>query len=87
MDFSKAIMTSERPSNLDPEELEQYELLLEEQSYPFEEKSIAIHATNIQRIASGTYNDAIRSSLARLAEIHPVRYARTEKSEPFVEFK
>ena len=36
-------MNSERPSNLNELELEQYELALEEQIYPFEEKAIKVH--------------------------------------------
>ena len=42
-DFGRALLESERPRDLTPDELEQYDLLLEEQAFPFEEKAIAIH--------------------------------------------
>jgi outer membrane protein assembly factor BamD (BamD/ComL family) len=83
-DFGKSLVTSERPRNLNTEELEQYEILLEEQAYPFEEKSIEVHEANAQRIASGLYDTWVRKSMTALAELLPVRYAKEEKSEEFV---
>jgi len=83
-DFGAALMASERPGNLNAEELEQYEILLEEQAYPFEEKAIEVHETNAQRTADGLYDEWIRKSLAELAELMPVRYAKQEKGEDFV---
>ena len=83
-DFSKALMQSERPSNLNVEELEQYNILLEEQAYPFEEKAIEVHETNTQRIASGVYDHWTRRSMASLAELVPVRYAKKEEAESYV---
>ena len=38
-DFSVALLDSERPGNLSADELEQYNMLLEDQAFPFEEKS------------------------------------------------
>jgi TolA-binding protein len=83
-DFGKALMASERPRNLNEEELEQYEILLEEQAYPFEEKAIEVHETNAQRTADGLYDEWVRKSLVELAELVPVRYAKQEKGEDFV---
>ena len=83
-DFGKALMASERPRNLNEEELEQYDILLEEQAYPFEEKAIEIHEANAQRTADGLYDTWVRKSLAELAELMPVRYAKQEKGEDFV---
>jgi tetratricopeptide (TPR) repeat protein len=83
-DFAQALMKSERPANLNAEELEQYEILLEEQAYPFEEKAIAVHETNVQRIADGIYDDWVRRSMDRLARLLPVRYAKTEEGENYV---
>jgi len=84
-EFSQDLMGSERPSGLTEEELEQYEILLEEQSYPFEEKSINIHETNVGRIAEGTYDEWVRKSLDKLRELSPVRYAKAEKGELFAQ--
>ena len=41
--FSRELFESERPTGLSADELEQYDILLEEQAYPFEEKAIEIH--------------------------------------------
>lgn len=83
-DFGQSLMSSERPADLNAEELLQYDLLLEEQAYPFEEKAIAVHETNAQRISAGLYDTWIRKSMDRLAELLPVRYAKPEKGEDFV---
>ena len=84
-EFGRELMASERPQGLSEEELEQYNILLEEQAYPFEEKSITIHETNIGRIASGTYDEWVKKSLEKLKKLNPVRYAKAEKSEPLAQ--
>jgi tetratricopeptide (TPR) repeat protein len=83
-DFGRSLMHSQRPRNLSGEEVEQYNIMLEEQAYPFEEKAIAIHETNAQRISAGLYDDWVRQSMEKLAELLPVRYAKPEKGENFV---
>jgi cellulose synthase operon protein C len=82
--FSKALMTSERPEGLSPSELEQYELGLEEQAYPFEEKAIDVHESNLKLISRGVYNVWIEKSLKKLAELVPVRYAKPEETSGIV---
>ena len=77
-DFGRALLESERPRNLSADELEQYDLLLEEQAFPFEEKAIGIHERNARRVADGVYDDWVRLSYAALAELKPGRYARAE---------
>jgi TolA-binding protein len=72
------LLASERPKGLDPLALEQYELLLEEQAYPFEEKAIAIHETNMRRSWDGWYDGWIRQSFDALATLSPARYAKRE---------
>ena len=78
-DFGRALLVSERPRELTAEELEQYDLLLEEQAFPFEEKAIAIHERNARRAAEGVYDEWVRKSYAALAELNPGRYARVER--------
>ncbi|MFQ5469694.1 MAG: tetratricopeptide repeat protein [Gammaproteobacteria bacterium] len=80
-DFSKALMNSERPGGLSADELEEYDILLEEQAFPFEEKSIEAHETNIDRVKQGIFDDWINKSFVDLASLYPARYARNEKSE------
>lgn len=84
-DFARALMQSQRPKGLSAEELEQYDLLLEEQAFPFEEKAIDIHVTNAQRTQSGIYDEWVKKSLQVLAKLQPVRYAKNEKIESYVE--
>jgi len=79
--FSKDLMESERPSNLDDLALEQYDLLLEEQTFPFEEKAIDLYKANVARAADGVYDKWVRKSFDQLANLMPARYAKTERSE------
>jgi lysophospholipase L1-like esterase len=79
-----ALLESQRPANLSGETLEQYNILLEEQAYPFEEQAIALHETNVKRIESGLYNVWIAKSLQQLAQLVPARYAKLERGAPFV---
>jgi tetratricopeptide (TPR) repeat protein len=78
-DLGRALLESERPRDLSAEELEQYDLLLEEQAFPFEEKAIGIHERNVRRAAEGVYDEWVRRSYADLAQLKPGRYARTER--------
>ena len=82
--FSKDLMDSERPQDLDEAALEQYDLLLEEQTFPFEEKAIELYQANAARTADGVYDEWVRQSFAALANLMPARYAKTERSENVV---
>ena len=82
-DFSRGLFASERPKGLSSAELEQYDLLLEEQAFPFEEKAIEIHASNAGRVKSGVYDEWVKKSLLALRKLQPVRYAKLERSELF----
>jgi tetratricopeptide (TPR) repeat protein len=83
--FSESLKKSERPTNLNELEMEQYEEALDEQSYPFEEKAIQIHEKNLDFLKLGVYNSWIDKSLARLAVVMPGRYAKFEESSGFIE--
>ncbi|MFC4311325.1 tetratricopeptide repeat protein [Steroidobacter flavus] len=78
------LMASERPKNLDADAKEQYDVLLEEQAFPFEEKAIELHETNVQRTGDGIYDQWIQRSFDVLAKLKPARYAKTEISEDYV---
>lgn len=79
--MGKALMASERPADLSADELEQYEVLLEEQAYPFEENALQVHEANVARIPGGLFDAWIKQSLAVLAEMRPARYAKKEQGE------
>jgi hypothetical protein len=77
-------MTSERPRDLDEEAREQYDVLLEEQAFPFEEKAIELHETNAGRTGDGIYDEWVQRSFEVLAKLKPARYAKAEISEKYV---
>ena len=76
--LGKDVMDSERPKHLNKDEQEQYESLLEDQSFPFEEQAIRIHEINAARARDGVYDDGVKKSFAALAELTPGRYGKTE---------
>jgi TolA-binding protein len=79
-DFGASLLASERPSDLSPADLLDYEEVLEEEAFPFEEKSIAVHEKNLELMDADVYNRWIEMSLATLAELMPGRYAKFEES-------
>ena len=79
--FSADLMTSDRPAELNADALEQYEILLEEQAFPFEEKAIDLYKANAKRAPNGVYDTWIQQSFERLAGLMPARYANKERSE------
>jgi len=84
-DFARALMKSQRPKGLSADEKEQYDILLEEQAFPFEEKAIDIHAANVKNVTQGVYNNWVKQSLKQLSKLQPVRYAKKEKVEKYVD--
>jgi outer membrane protein assembly factor BamD (BamD/ComL family) len=70
------LMASEAPTELNEMEAMQYQMLLEEEAYPFEEKAIAMHEHNHQRLAEGVFDEWVEQSLQVLAKLFPGRYAR-----------
>ena len=72
------LMESERPTGLSELELAQYELLLEEQAYPFEDNAIDIHEQNIRRAREGIFDEWVRRSYEALKELLPGRYRKEE---------
>jgi tetratricopeptide (TPR) repeat protein len=78
------LLSSERPRDLDAEAREQYDVLLEEQAFPFEEKSIELHQANAARAGDGVYDQWVRQSFEMLAKLSPARYAKVEQGEDYV---
>jgi hypothetical protein len=84
-DLSKSLLKSARPSGLSELELEQYEVLLEEQAYPFEEQAIQIHEVNLRRSWEGVFDDWVHKSFAALREMMPGRFDKREVQVAYVE--
>jgi outer membrane protein assembly factor BamD (BamD/ComL family) len=82
--FSKDLRESERPAGLSALEREEYELAIEEQAYPFEEKAIAMHKSNLELISLGVYSEWIDKSLQKLAKFVPARYDKPEEESPVI---
>ncbi|MDO6677304.1 tetratricopeptide repeat protein [Shewanella sp. 4_MG-2023] len=79
------VMDSERPSDLDELALEEYEILLEELAYPFEEKAIEIHISNTERAWQNIYDQWIGKSFTTLTELSPALYNKQEVTHDVVE--
>jgi cellulose synthase operon protein C len=82
--LAKDILASERPKNLKGDALDEYNSLLEEQVFPFEEEAIKIHELNAARAKDGVYDESVRKSFTALAELKPARYAKTELTKDVV---
>ncbi|MFZ2988570.1 MAG: hypothetical protein WA086_11285, partial [Ideonella sp.] len=80
-DFGRALMNSQRPKKLSKVELEQYNVLLEEQAFPFEEKAAEIHQSNTRRAADGVYDRWVQQSFAALRTLLPARYNKAERQD------
>ena len=70
-DLGKSLLDSERPPSLSQEEREAYDVLLEEQAFPFEEKAIEIHETNARRAADGVYDNGCGRATPRSRNSSP----------------
>jgi hypothetical protein len=78
-------MDSDRPGNLNEMELEQYEILLEEQAFPFEEQAISLHEINMRRSWEGVYDDWVKRSFSELKKLMPARFDKQEIDVAYVE--
>ena len=83
-EFSTSLLESERPAGLTDAEKLDYEMVIEEEAYPFEERAIEVHEQNFELLASGIYNPWVQKSLDTLAVLMPGRYAKNESSEGFI---
>ncbi len=78
--LAKDVLASERPKTLKGDELDEYNSLLEEQVFPFEEQAIKVHELNVARAKEGVYDEWVRKSYQALAELKPARYGKTEQT-------
>ena len=83
-EFSRSLLESERPPGLGESELRDYEAVLDEEAFPFEERAIEVHQKNLELLAEGLYNRWIQSSLDRLAHLVPGRFAKFEASSGLI---
>ena len=82
--FSRSLLESQRPDNLSGAELDEFNEMLEEQAYPFENKAIQVHEHNVALIKSGIYSPWIDRSIEKLAKLVPARYGKPEQDTNFI---
>src|SRR5688572_17298572 len=84
LNFSRSLVESERPNDLKPDELEEFEEALDEEAFPFEEKAIGVHEKNVELLQTGVLNEWTEKSLGKLTVLMPGRYAKNESHSAFV---
>lgn len=84
--MAKDMMASERPKGLSELEMSQYNILLEEQSAPIEEKATELHEINYGRIKTGTYDEWIKKSLVALRALFAGTYDKVEVEPGFFNY-
>ncbi|HDH08407.1 MAG TPA: tetratricopeptide repeat protein [Gammaproteobacteria bacterium] len=82
--FSQTLLHSERPLGLNNDELEEYEILLEDQAFPFEEKAIEFFEVNLSYIKDGFYDSWIQKSHHQLMILFPAKYQRQAKTDTYI---
>lgn len=83
--LGRSILESDRPQGLSDLEIEQYDILLEEQAYPFEEQAISLHEINMRRSWDGVYDDWVKKSFEALSRLMPSRFDKQEVEVAYVE--
>ena len=83
--LARDILASERPDSLSDLQLEQYNILLEEQAYPFEEQAMDIYMINIEKVAQGHYDKWIQQTFEVMAQMNPTEFKRDLKVTPYAE--
>ena len=84
LEFSAALLGSERPAGLSASEMVDYEMVIEEEAFPFEERAIDVHAENFELLVGGIFNPWVQRSLDQLAVLMPGRYAKNEISDGYI---
>jgi TolA-binding protein len=79
------LIASERPKGLTADQLEQYDILIEEQAYPFEDQAIEVFIFNTDLVKDGVYDKWVKQSFEALGKLLPGRYAKYEKRAQYVE--
>ena len=83
-EFSIALLESEQPNNLNDDEREQYQILIEDQAFPFEEKAIEFYEINLSYVKDDIYDEWIQKSHTQLKKLFPVRYQREARLDEYI---
>ncbi len=82
--LAKSLLKSQRPKGLSELQLEEYEALLEDRVFPFEDKAIAALEANIRQAHKGIWDAWVDKTLTELKILMPARYNKPEEVEDFV---
>ena len=74
LELSDALTESERPPGFSELELEEYDFLLEEQSYPFADQAVSVHEENMKNAWKNQYTPWVDKSIQSLGKLLPTRY-------------
>ena len=78
--MKEAILRSERPPGLSPEELREYEFLLEERAFPLEERAVGFYRRGVEAARRwAVYDPWVARMYARLEDLVPWAYRRPEE--------
>lgn len=76
--FAKELRESPRPAGLAAEEEDFYAEILDEQALPFDEMAMDLHYSNLERAWEGEFDSWIGQSFARMRQLNPRRFAKSE---------
>ncbi len=82
--LADALMNSQRPVGLTPLQLEEYNALLEDRVFPFEDQAIEALEANINQAHRGIWDRWVDKSLIELKKLMPARYDKPEAIDDFV---
>ena len=81
-DYRDSMIHSERPKELSNEELEEYNFLLEEKAYPYDDQAVKTYNRSIEAaIKNMIFNEWMDKSLKRLVDLRPALYKREIKEK------
>mgnify|MGYP000739346999 CR=1 FL=1 len=83
--LAQDLINSERPQGLSELELEQYNILLEEEAFPFEEQAFDIFKINISKVPDGEFDKWIELTYQTLSVMNPTEYKRKVKVIEFAD--
>jgi len=83
--LAQDLINSERPEGLSELELDQYNILLEEEAFPFEEQAFDIFKINISKVPDGEFDKWIELTYEVLSVMNPTEYKRKVKVIEFAD--
>lgn len=75
--FKDSLINAEKPGDMTAQELEEYNFLLEEKSYPYEEQAVKAYEKSLQASRKHkVWNEWASKSIKKLADLRPALYKR-----------